>query len=107
MNLPLPSFVEALDAREAIELAPAKAYLKNAVLLDTAITNPLAFERSLEMSMEDYLSDGLHLKDPSYAVMFDLVMEGIKRRWPEIFPQNMQMPVEWWGEIVKRKIDLE
>ena len=53
--------------------------------------------------MEEYLSDGLHLKNPSYEIMYQLVMEAIERRWPEIMPENMVMPVPWWGDIVNQK----
>jgi hypothetical protein len=53
--------------------------------------------------MEEYLSDGLHLKNPSYEIMYKLVMEAIGRRWSEIMPEKMMMPVPWWGDIVNQK----
>lgn len=55
------------------------------------------------MSFEDYFTDGLHLKDPSYAIMYTLVMEALARRWPEIHPENMTMPVAWWGDVFKER----
>jgi hypothetical protein len=55
------------------------------------------------MGFDDYLTDGLHLKDPSYAIMYNLVMETLARRWPEIRPENMTMPVAWWGDVFKER----
>lgn len=54
----------------------------------------------MTFSMEEYLSDGLHLRYPSYEIMYRLVMEVIGRRWPKIIPEKMAMLVPWWGNLV-------
>lgn len=101
MNLTLPSFVERANLYEAIELAPAQSFINMPQILEGDHINPQRFENGgMIMGLEDYLSDGLHLKDPSYAIMYKLVMECIGRRWPEIIPDKMAMPVPWWGDIV-------
>lgn len=101
MDLAVPPFVEKLDLHDAIELAPARSYIQNPTSFPT---NSLRFENEgMILSMEEYLSDGLHLKNPSYEIMYKLVMEAIERRWPEIMPEKMTMPVPWWGDIVNQK----
>lgn len=101
MNLVVPAFVEKLDLHDAIELAPAKAYLQKPIHYPESNANSLQFENGgMILSMEEYLSDGLHFKNPSYEIMYRLVMEAIGRRWPEITPEKMTMPVPWWGNLV-------
>jgi hypothetical protein len=102
MNLTVPSFVEQVDLHDGIELAPAQAYLQKPThYAETNTTNSIRFEDGgMVFSMEEYLSDGLHLKNPSYEIMYRLVMEVIGRRWPEIIPEEMAMPVPWWGNLV-------
>jgi hypothetical protein len=102
MNLTVPSFVEKLDLHEAIELAPAKSYLKKPTQFPELNINSLKFENGgMVLSMEEYLSDGLHLKNPSYEIIYRLVMQAIGRRWPELAPEKMSMPVAWWGDLVQ------
>jgi len=105
MDLSVPNFVVKVDLHDAISIAPANAYIKNPVLF-TGVTedfDPMRFENGgIIMSMEDYLSDGLHFKDASYKIMFELVTGCIRKRWPEILPENMSMPVAWWGDIAAR-----
>jgi hypothetical protein len=104
MDLSVPSFVEKLDLHDAIELAPARSYIQNPTCFPESNTNSVQFEQGgMIMSMEEYLSDGLHLKNPSYEIMYNLVTEAIGRRWPEIIPEKMTMPVPWWGDIVNQK----
>ena len=103
MDLPVPPFVEKLDLHDGIELAAARANIQNPTRFPESHTN-LPFENGGMMpSMEEYLSDGLHLKNPSYEIMYKLVMEAIGRRWSEIMPEKMMMPVPWWGDIVNQK----
>jgi hypothetical protein len=103
MNLTLPSFVERANLYDAIEIAPAESFINQLRILEGDNRDPQRFENGgMVMGLQDYLSDGLHLKDPSYAIMYKLVMECIERRWPEILPQNMSMPVPWWGDIVSQ-----
>jgi hypothetical protein len=103
MSLVLPSFVETIDFHEAISLAPAKSYLENpiAVATNTGGHQHRWEEGGMMMGFGEYLSDGLHLKDPSYKIMYTLVMEAIARRWPEILPESMPMPVAWWGDLIR------
>jgi len=102
LELPVPNFVEKLDFHEAVQLAPAQEFLQDPRILSSDDPNPHRFENGgMFMSYEDYLSDGVHLKDPSYKIMYSLVIECIARRWPEITPGQMTMPVQWWGNIVK------
>lgn len=104
MNLPVPPFVEKLDLHDAIELAPAGSYIQKPTRFPESCTNSLSFENGeMILSMEEYLSDGLHLKNPSYEIMYGLVMKAIVTRWPEIAPEKMVMPVPWWGDIVNQK----
>jgi hypothetical protein len=103
MDLPVPSFVEKLGLHDAIELAPARSYIQKPTHFPASNTNSFRFEDGgMIMSMDEYLSDGLHLKNPSYEIMYQLVMEAIERRWPEIMPEKMVMPVPWWGDIVNQ-----
>lgn len=104
MDLAVPPFVEKLDLHDGIELAPARSYIQNPTSFPESHTNSLRFENEgMIISMEEYLSDGLHLKNPSYEIMYSLVMEAIERRWPEIMPEKMTMPVPWWGDILNQK----
>ena len=104
MNLPLPTFVEKVNLYESIQLAPAQKFLKSPELITNEKSNPVRFENGgMVMGLEDYLSDGLHLKDPSYEIMYNFTMRCIRGRWPEIIPENMKMPVPWWGDIVSAK----
>lgn len=105
MNLTLPTFVEKIDLHEAILLAPAHKYIQNPdVMVNGENKDPFCFENGgMVMALDDYLSDGLHLKDPSYAIMFKLAMRCIGKRWQEIVPDNMKMPVPWWGDVVASK----
>ena len=106
MALKVPDFVEILDLHEAIQLAPAHSYLQNPVVYTdvTVDMDPFRFENGgTFMSLEEYLLDGLHLKDPSYKIMYELVTDCIQRRWPEITPEKMSMPVQWWGDIIAKK----
>jgi hypothetical protein len=106
MNLTLPTFVEKINLHEAIQLAPAQKFIQNPEITMNGKKNndPIYFENGgMVMGFEDYLSDGLHLKDPSYAIMFKLAMRCVGTRWPEIIPENMKMPVPWWGGIVSSK----
>jgi hypothetical protein len=105
MNLTLPTFVEKINLHEAIQLAPAQKYIQNPqVTMNGENKDPFSFENGgMVMGLDDYLSDGLHLKDSSYAIMFKLAMNCIGKRWPEIVPENMTMPVPWWGDIVASK----
>ena len=105
MDLNVPDFVEKLDLHEAIQLAPAKSYIAKPTLHSgvTGDLDPMRFENGgMTMDLEEYLSDGLHLKDPSYKIMFNLVMDCIRRRWSEITPEKLSMPVQWWGDIVAK-----
>jgi len=102
MDLKVPNHVEKIDIHEAIELAPAKEYIQSPTRYPESHTNSLRFESGgMILSMDEYLSDGLHLKNPSYEIMYTLVMATIKSKWPEINPQTMRMPVPWWGTLVK------
>ena len=104
MNLTLPSYVARANLHDAIELAPAESFLSKPHLLTGDNLNPQRFENGgMVMGLEEYLSDGLHLKDPSYAIMYNLVMDCIGRRWPELLPENVIMQVPWWGDIVAQK----
>jgi len=101
MSLLVPSSVELLDFHEAVELAPAHTYIQHPKLYPQTNANSLRFEEGgMTLSMEEYLSDGVHLKNPSYEIMYTLVMDAIARLWPEISPQNLAMPVPWWGTLV-------
>ena len=101
LNLTVPTFVEKLDFHESIQLAPAQSYLRDPKLLSGDNLRPFRFENGgMFMGYEEYLSDGVHLKDPSYKILYILVMECINRRWPEILPERMIMPVHWWGDII-------
>jgi lysophospholipase L1-like esterase len=103
MNLGVPDFVEKVDLHEAIQLAPANDYIANPVVYTTVTDDldPTRFENGgIIMSLEKYLSDGLHLTDASYKIMYELVMRCVQRRWPEITPGELSMPVQWWGDIV-------
>ena len=103
--------MEKIDLHDAIELAPAQAYLQKPTRYgEENTTNSVRFENGrMVFSIEEYLSDGLHLKNPSYEIMYKLVMEVIWRRWPEIIPEEMTMPVPWWGILVpdagQREVD--
>lgn len=104
MDLPVPSFVEKLDLHDAIESGPVRSYIQTPTRFPASNINSLRDEDGeMVLSMEEYLSDGLHLKNPSYEIMYKLVMEAIGRRWPEITPEEMIMPVPWWGDIVNQK----
>ena len=101
MSLPIPSCVEVFDFHEAVELAPAKTYIQRPTQYPQSNVNSLRFEEGgMILSMEEYLSDGVNLKNPSYEIMYRLVMDAVARRWPEISPQNLSMPVPWWGTLV-------
>jgi len=101
MSLSVPSFVAVLDFHEEVELAPAKTYIQRPTQFPQSNVSSLRFEEGgMILSMEDYLSDGVHLKNPSYEIMYRLVMDAIARQWPEISPQNLAMPVPWWGTLV-------
>ena len=102
MHLTVPSFVEKIDLHEAIELAPAKSYLQNPTQFPESNANSFRFDDGgMVLSMEEYLSDGLHLKNPSYEIMYRVVMQAIGRCWPELAPEKMSMPVPWWGNLVQ------
>ena len=102
MELPVPPWVAKLDLHEAIELAPAQVYLEQPKHFGELDPTASRFEDGgMIMSIDDYLSDGLHLKNPSYKIMYNLTMETIGRRWPEIIPEAMPMPVTWWGNLVQ------
>lgn len=106
MNLTVPTFVEKVNLYEAIQIAPAQRFIQNPQIPTNGHINhdPVYFENGgMVMGLEDYLSDGLHLKDLSYAIMYKLAMTCIQKRWPEIIPENMKMPVPWWGDIVSSK----
>jgi len=104
MSLDVPPFVEKANIHEAIELAPAQAYLKDPKLIAQTDPSALRFEDGgLVMSLSNYLSDGLHLKNPSYQIIYDLATKIIREKWPEITPENMRMPVRWWGDILAQK----
>ena len=104
MGLDVPPFVEKVNLHEAIELAPAEAFLNNPKLLSGGEATSVRFEHGgMQMSLEDYLSDGLHLKNPSYEIMYKLVTNIINDKWPEILPENMPMLVPWWGDVVAQK----
>jgi lysophospholipase L1-like esterase len=104
MELAVPPFVEKVDFHEAVQLAQANEFLRNPRISTGDDTNPHIFvSGGTYMSYEDYLSDGVHLKDPSYKILYSLVTECIHRRWPEITPGQMIMPVLWWGDIVKNQ----
>ena len=97
MDLDVPPCVEKLDLHNAIELASK--------IPCQAKTNPLQLgNKEMISSLEEFLSDGVHLKNPSYEIMYQLVMEAIDRRWPEITPQNMPMPVTWWGNLINDEL---
>jgi len=101
MELPVPPCVAKLDLHEAIELAPAQVYFEQPKHFGPSDPTASRFEGGgLIMSMDDYLSDGLHLKNPSYKIMYNLTMETIGTKWPEIIPEVMPMPVTWWGNLV-------
>jgi len=104
MSLDVPPFVEKANIHEAIELAPAQAYLKDPKVIAQTDSSALRFEDGgLVMSLSNYLSDGLHLKNPSYQIIYDLATKIIREKWPEITPENMRMPVRWWGDILAQK----
>jgi hypothetical protein len=90
MNLTVPSFVEKIDLHDAIELAPAQAYLQKPThYAETNTTNSIQFEDGgMTFSMEEYLSDRLRLRYPSYEIMYRLVMEVIGQRWPKLFQRK-------------------
>lgn len=101
MELPVPPCVAKLDLHEAIELDPAQVYFEQPKHFGPSDPTASRFEGGgLIMSMDDYLSDGLHLKNPSYKIMYNLTMETIGTKWPEIIPEVMPMPVTWWGNLV-------
>jgi len=101
MSLFVPSSVELLDFHEAVELAPATTYLQRPTQYPQSNVNSSRFEEGgMVLSMEEYLSDGVHLKNPSYEVMYRIVTDAIARLWPEICPQNLVIPVPWWGTLV-------
>jgi lysophospholipase L1-like esterase len=95
MDLDVPSCVEKLDLHDAIELASGRSY-------QVRTSPPQSEKNETISSMEEYLLDGLHLKNPSYEIMYQLVMEAVGRRWSEITPQNMSMPVTWWGNLINK-----
>jgi hypothetical protein len=98
MDLNVPECVAKIDLHNAIESASAKYFIQQYPELNA---DSLRLEQgSVTCSMGDYLADGVHLKNPSYEIMYRLVMEAIERRWQEIIPQNMTMPVTWWGNLV-------
>jgi len=104
MSLDVPPFVEKANIHEAIELAPAQAYFKDPTIIAQTDPSAIRFEDGgLVMSLSDYLSDGLHLKNPSYEIMHEFVTKIVNDKWPEISPENMPMPVPWWGDIVAQK----
>jgi hypothetical protein len=101
IDLPTPPYVVKLDLYESIELAPAQAYLEQPKQYEE--TDPVSSDFELGgmiMTMDDYLSDGLHFKNPSYKVMYTLAIEAIAKHWPEIVPEQMTMPVTWWGNLI-------
>jgi len=101
MSLAVPSYVESVNFHEAVELAPATTYIQHPTEFPHSKGTSLRFEEGgMILSMEEYLSDGVHLTNPSYEIMYRLVMHAIARRWPEISPQNLSMPVPWWGTLV-------
>jgi hypothetical protein len=107
MSLILPSYVETIDFHEAVQLAPTKSNMTAVTKIESSgqedwIKWEEGWEGGVYMGYDDYLSDGLHLKDPTYAIMYKLVMDRIASRWPEIQPENMTMPVPWWGECIRR-----
>jgi hypothetical protein len=97
LSLLLPSSVARIDLHEAIQLAAANSRKPTISSPNDDDGEPA---RGMSMGYEHYLSDGLHLKDTSYAIMYGLVKQAIDSRWPEIRPENMTMPVQWWGNIV-------
>ena len=102
LDLPTPPCVVKVDLYESVELAPAKAYLEQPKQYKSTDAVTSNFEDGgMVMTMDDYLSDGLHLKNPSYKVMYTLAIEAIGKRWPEIVPERMRMPVPWWGNLIK------
>ena len=106
MSLILPSYVETIDLHEAVQLAPAKSYMTAVRNIESSgqedWTNwEEGWEAGHYMTYDDYLSDGLHLKDSTYAIMYKLVMDRIASRWPEIQPENMTMPVPWWRGCIR------
>ncbi|KAI8099006.1 SGNH hydrolase [Halteromyces radiatus] len=52
-----------------------------------------------EKNLSDFLFDGLHLNSNGYKVLFDLFMETIQSRFPEIDPNNIEMEIPGWRDL--------
>ncbi|KAI8068552.1 SGNH hydrolase-type esterase domain-containing protein [Gongronella butleri] len=49
--------------------------------------------------LADYLFDGLHLNDNGYKELYDLLMDTIRKHYPEIHPDNLQEEILSWDEV--------
>ncbi|ORY02869.1 hypothetical protein K493DRAFT_254511 [Basidiobolus meristosporus CBS 931.73] len=52
-----------------------------------------------ERELCEFLVDGLHLSALGNAVLAKGILAKINAVWPEIYPENMEMILPWWGDV--------
>ncbi|KAI9495538.1 GDSL Lipase/Acylhydrolase [Zychaea mexicana] len=55
--------------------------------------------------MAEYLLDGLHLNAKGNQVMYELLIETIKRHFPEIHPDNLEMELPGFRDLPRENFD--
>ncbi|CCM03909.1 uncharacterized protein FIBRA_06060 [Fibroporia radiculosa] len=53
----------------------------------------------VEEQLSEYLSDGLHLTDRGYAIVFDEIMKSVSENYPELHYDKLPPVFELWDKI--------
>lgn len=53
-----------------------------------------------EAKLDKYLSDGLHVNEEAYGLIYDGLMKVIAERWPEFLPEKLPMVFPPWDQII-------
>ncbi|EKM55899.1 uncharacterized protein PHACADRAFT_256831 [Phanerochaete carnosa HHB-10118-sp] len=53
-----------------------------------------------EAKLTKYLTDGLHVNEEAYDLIYDGLMKVIGERWPELLPDNLPMVFPPWDQII-------